>query len=208
MQKRQIFINAIVSVVQIIVISGILFVLYKFLLNTIGVEQLGIWSLVLATAAVTQIANFGFSGSVVKFVAKYIARRESRNVSGVIQTAAVSVSVFVGFVLLVGYPIIRWMIQNGFNKHIDITKLKNIPDDLKEWYQSKKMPENLKSQIKQYWQKKWADINNIDAPMSGIGTMADFGRFQMGVAQYFIDRFPEYEDEIEEYVYELGLKFR
>ncbi|MFX0136890.1 MAG: oligosaccharide flippase family protein [Candidatus Hodarchaeota archaeon] len=110
MQKQQILINASMSVAQIVIISGILFVLYRFLLNTIGVEQLGIWSLVLATTSITQIANFGLSGSVVKFVAKYIARRENEKISGVIQTAAISVSIFVGFILLIGYPIAKWIL--------------------------------------------------------------------------------------------------
>lgn len=110
MQKRQVLINAITSVVQVVVIGGVVFILYRFLLNTIGVEQLGIWSLVLATTAVTRIANFGLSGSVVKFVAKYVARRENENVSGVVQTAALSVAVFVGFILLIGYPIAKWVL--------------------------------------------------------------------------------------------------
>lgn len=110
MQKQRIFINAIMSLVQIVVVSGVLFVLYRFLLKTIGVEQLGIWSLVLATTSVTQVANFGLSGSVVKFVAKYVARGEDRNVSGVIQTAVISLGLIVGFVLLVGYPLIKWVL--------------------------------------------------------------------------------------------------
>ena len=110
MQKRQILINAVMSVTQIVVISGVLFILYKFLLKTIGVEQLGIWSLVLATTSVAQIANFGLTGSVVKFVAKYIAREEDENVSGVLQTAAISVAGFVGLVLLIGYPILKWVL--------------------------------------------------------------------------------------------------
>lgn len=111
MQTRQILINAIMSVVQILVISGVLFVLYRFLLNTIGIEQLGIWSLVLATTSVTQIANMGLSGSVVKFVAKYIARKESEKVSAVIQTAALSVGAFMAFVLLIGYPGAKWALK-------------------------------------------------------------------------------------------------
>jgi len=110
MQKRQVLINAIMSIVQIVVIGVVLFILYRFLLNAIGLEQLGIWSLVLATTSVTQIANFGLSGSVVKFVAKYIARGENKNVSGVIQTAALSVAAFIGFVLLIGYPIAKWVL--------------------------------------------------------------------------------------------------
>jgi O-antigen/teichoic acid export membrane protein len=111
MQKRQILINAIMSVTQIIVISGILFILYKFLLNTLGVEQLGVWSLVLATTAVTQIANLGLSGSVVKFVAKYIAQGENENVSKVMQTAVLSVGFFVGIILITGYPVVKWLLN-------------------------------------------------------------------------------------------------
>ena len=107
MQNRQIIINAIMSVTQIVVISAVLFILYRFLLATIGIEQLGIWSLVLAATSVTQIANLGLSGSVVKFVAKYVARGEDENISRIIQTAALSVAAFVGLVLLIGYPVAK-----------------------------------------------------------------------------------------------------
>ena len=110
MQKRQILINAGMSILQVVIIGGVLFILYRFLLKTIGVEQLGIWSLVLAITSVTQIANFGLSGSAVKFVAKYIARGENASVSGVIQTATISVGVFVGLMLLAGYPLAKWVL--------------------------------------------------------------------------------------------------
>ena len=108
MQKRQILINASMSILQVLIIGAVLFILYRFLLKTIGVEQLGIWSLVLAVTSVSQIANFGLSGSVVKFVAKYIALGENTTVSKVVQTAVISVGSFVGFILLAGYPIARW----------------------------------------------------------------------------------------------------
>ena len=103
-QKRRVFINATMSIVQIILVSGVFFFLYRFLLKTIGVEQLGIWSLVLATTSITQVVNFGLSGSVVKFVAKYAARGEDRNISAVIQTAAISLGLITGFLLLAGFP--------------------------------------------------------------------------------------------------------
>ena len=110
MQTHQILINAVMSVVQVIVTGVVLFILYRFLLNTIGIEQLGIWSLVMATTSATQIANFGLSGSVTKFVAKYIAREENENVSTVIQTAAFSVAILFGFLLVIGYPIAMWVL--------------------------------------------------------------------------------------------------
>jgi hypothetical protein len=58
-KKRQTFTNAGTSIVQVILSGVILFVLYRFLLITIGVEQLGIWSIVLATTTVTHISNLG-----------------------------------------------------------------------------------------------------------------------------------------------------
>ena len=104
MQKRQVLINAAMSVLQIVIISIVIFILYKFLLAEIGAKQLGIWSLVLSSTTLAQVANFGFSGSVVKFVAKYAALKEHQNASNVIQTAAISLGVFVGFLLLIAYP--------------------------------------------------------------------------------------------------------
>jgi len=108
--KRLVLINASMSVVQVVAISGTFFVLYRLLLDTIGVEQLGIWSLVLATTSFAQIANLGISGGIVKFVAKYVARSEVRNVYDVIQTAVISIGILVGVVLCAGYPFIKWVL--------------------------------------------------------------------------------------------------
>lgn len=111
MKKREILTNAIMSVTQIIVTGGVLFLLYGFLLKVLGVEKLGIWSLVLATTSVTQVANLGLSGGVVKFVAKYMAREDSQKVSDILQTAAISVAIFIGLVLIICYPVIQWILS-------------------------------------------------------------------------------------------------
>lgn len=52
----------------------------------------------------------GLVGGVVKYVAKYVARGEESNVSGVIQTAAISLGLFIGFALLLVYPLIDWVL--------------------------------------------------------------------------------------------------
>jgi len=108
MQKRQILLNSGMSLAQVVVISGSLFFLYRYLLKILGVDQLGIWSLVLATTSVTQIANLGLSGSVVKFVAKYVALNDKQKISEIIQTASIAALILVGGVLLAGYPVARW----------------------------------------------------------------------------------------------------
>jgi O-antigen/teichoic acid export membrane protein len=107
MHNRQIIFNAIMSVVQIVVQGGALFILYRFLLVIIGAEQLGIWSLVTATTSVISMASLGLSSSVIKYVAKYKARNDFKNVSYVIQTAVISVTVLVSSLLIIGYPVFK-----------------------------------------------------------------------------------------------------
>lgn len=104
MKKRLILINVFTSLVQVILVGIVIFILYRFLLVTIGVKQLGVWSLILSSTSVAQVANFGLSGSVVKFVAKYTALKEDQNVSNVIQTAAISLGTFSGLLMLIAYP--------------------------------------------------------------------------------------------------------
>lgn len=111
MNKRQILINAIMSVVQVLVTAVIVFLLYRFLIKTIGVEKLGIWSVVLSISSVAGITNLGLSGSVVKFVAKYLAKSEQKTVAVVIQTAMISIGVFSGLILLIVYPFANWVLS-------------------------------------------------------------------------------------------------
>src|SRR5208283_5139573 len=95
------------SMLQVLVVSATLFVLYKVLLKTIGVKQLGIWSLVMATGSLTQLANLGIVGGVTKFVAKYVARDEHELASRVIETAVISLALSTGIVLAAAFLFAR-----------------------------------------------------------------------------------------------------
>jgi O-antigen/teichoic acid export membrane protein len=110
-QKRLILTNAIFSVAQVLVIGGTLFFLYRFLIGTIGIERVGIWSLVLATTSVANIANLGLSGSIVKFVARYNAQNDHKTVSDAIQTASVSIAVVIALILVIAYPFADWVLS-------------------------------------------------------------------------------------------------
>ncbi|MDP1663610.1 MAG: oligosaccharide flippase family protein [Methylobacter sp.] len=101
--------NAIMAVAQVVVSGGVLFLLYRYLLRTIGSEQVGIWAIVLATVSASRISEMGFTGSAVKYTAKYIARGDKNKASEVIQTTAVTIGVVLACVLAGGYPLITWM---------------------------------------------------------------------------------------------------
>lgn len=100
------------AVAQIIVSAITTFILYKYLLDIIGVESLGIWSVVIATTSISTISQFGLSGSVTKFVAKYLAKKEEKKVENVLKTALVSIGGILLIVLpLVYYPL-AWILSN------------------------------------------------------------------------------------------------
>jgi len=105
--KNRIFSNAAVSVLQVVVTSCTLFFLYRILLSTIGIKLLGVWSVVMATSSLTQIANPGFGASTTKFVSQYLARGEKETAGRVIETAVLSLSLLMALLLAAVYPIVR-----------------------------------------------------------------------------------------------------
>lgn len=106
--KRRIVGNAASSIAQIIVSGATLLVLYRYLLETIGVEQLGVWSLVLAMSSMVQVANFGLTGSIVKHIADHDAKGEKRNVAIAIETAAITVAVLSLALIACAYPAAKY----------------------------------------------------------------------------------------------------
>jgi O-antigen/teichoic acid export membrane protein len=108
MKHKQIFWNAGTTMVQVIGTAGTLFILYRFLIRTIGVERLGIWSLVLATTSVVTLANQGFSTSIVKFVAKYAALGHPEKVAVLIETALLTIAMLLTAFCIALYPAAHW----------------------------------------------------------------------------------------------------
>lgn len=102
MQKR-VAGNVRITLVNVLFSGVMLFILYRYLLETIGIEKIGVWSVVLATTSVSNIGGLGLSGSVVKFVAKYIANGSFVTAVEVIETAVLSVGIIIAIILMVAY---------------------------------------------------------------------------------------------------------
>lgn len=111
MKNRQILLNALTTLLQVIGNAAILFFLYRFLIRAIGIERLGIWSLVLATTSVVTLANQGFSTSIVKFVAKYAARKSPDEICSLVETALISIGVPLSFAIVALYPGAKWVLH-------------------------------------------------------------------------------------------------
>jgi O-antigen/teichoic acid export membrane protein len=103
--RRKIVVNAGTVLLQVAISGVIWFLLYRYLVRTIGIQKLGVWSVVLATSLATAIGDFGLAGGVVRFVAKYRARSDFERASAVVQTAAVTIAILFALLLTLGYPL-------------------------------------------------------------------------------------------------------
>jgi O-antigen/teichoic acid export membrane protein len=110
-------INAITSTVQVGLSSVILFVLYQYIIRKLGVEILGIWSVVISMTNIINIANFGFSGSVVKFLAKYISNNEKEKAIQLVETAVVTTVFFATSLILLSFPLINYILKRIFKPY-------------------------------------------------------------------------------------------
>ena len=110
-QKRRVFSNALVSVLQVVVNGGLYLVLYRFLYDTIGVELLGVWAVVLAWTSVNNVANLGLGGSTTYYIPKYLARGDRPYVLHIVQTGILTAVGTVGLGLVLFYPLVRGLLR-------------------------------------------------------------------------------------------------
>jgi O-antigen/teichoic acid export membrane protein len=98
--------NAIFSASQVLIGAAIIFFLYRFINDTLGPAALGIWSVVLAAASATRLADLGVSASATRFVAAYIARGDQKTAAQVVEIAATSSFLMLAVALsLLYYPL-------------------------------------------------------------------------------------------------------
>jgi len=109
--KRRIAISAGSSVAQVIISGIVIFLLYRYLLETIGAEKLGIWALVLSVSSMVQAANLGMTGSIIKHIADYDALGDKKKITLATQTAAISIALF-SLVFVAGlFPAAKYYFQ-------------------------------------------------------------------------------------------------
>ncbi len=98
--------NAIANVLQTVLSAGLLFALYRYINSTLGVDLLGVWSVVLATASASRLASLGLGSGVIRFVARDQARKEFIRAGEIIDTATLTLTVAVAIALPLLYPLV------------------------------------------------------------------------------------------------------
>ena len=102
--------NALSAAGQTLVQAAVLFLVYRYLIDRLGIERLGVWSVVLATTSALRVSELGLAGSVTKFVATYRSQGNERAASEAVQTAALTVAALLAIVLVLLYPLLAWLL--------------------------------------------------------------------------------------------------
>jgi O-antigen/teichoic acid export membrane protein len=119
--------NALSNIVQALVGAGLLFALYRFINSTLGVDQLGVWSVVLATVSASRLADLGLSAGVIRFVARDRARGELDRAGQVIDTVSLTLMVTVGVALPLLYPLLARLLPYLFESSHLVQALTILP---------------------------------------------------------------------------------
>jgi len=96
--KKRVVLNVITSGGQVVFVGLVYVLLYRYLLSRLGIELLGVWSVVLSTSSLANLANFGVADSVIRFVALYVAEKDDQKIKQLIFTSTIFLSVL--FVLI------------------------------------------------------------------------------------------------------------
>lgn len=75
-KRQKLLINISSTILQVIVTGLLYYFLYKIILQKLGAELLGVWSIILATSSIASVGGGGFTTSLVKFLAEFYSTQK------------------------------------------------------------------------------------------------------------------------------------
>ena len=104
MFRERIYRNALCAVGQVVLTTLTLVVIYRIIIRGLSIQDVGVWSVVVAVSSVGRIADFGFGGGVVRSVAAEVGRGDLTAAARAVWMAAGFIGIAFGVVALVLFP--------------------------------------------------------------------------------------------------------
>jgi O-antigen/teichoic acid export membrane protein len=99
--KKTISVNILFSILQIFITGLSYYFLYKFLLQKIGTDLMGVWAIVLSVSSSANIANFGIGTGVVRYTAKFKVNNELHEINQLLHTSLLFIALVFGTICAV-----------------------------------------------------------------------------------------------------------
>jgi O-antigen/teichoic acid export membrane protein len=90
----RLFSNAMASIASVVTGSLLVFLLYRMLLQHLGAESLGAWSLLVASVSAARLSELGMAGGATRFIATARAQGDHEGAVRVAETATTTLLVF------------------------------------------------------------------------------------------------------------------
>lgn len=103
--------NSIFSAIEVVVNGLGLFFIYRGVVQQLGLSDLGVWSIVLATTAFGRVADVGIAAGLARFIATSNSRNRHDVSSTYFSTALISVFILMGVVALLGWAPLSYALQ-------------------------------------------------------------------------------------------------
>lgn len=87
---NRLFSNAVASVASVVAGSLLVFLLYRMMLQQLGAEILGVWSLLIASVSAARLSELGMAGGVTRFIATARARGDAQQAIRVAETTTLT----------------------------------------------------------------------------------------------------------------------
>lgn len=106
--------NAIAMFFQAFASTFILFFLYLYINRILGLDKLGVWSVVMAITAGSRIIDIGFSVAVTKFVAASRASQDNLKIKKIIDSTSMLIFFVLICLLPFLFPVFKFILSNIF----------------------------------------------------------------------------------------------
>lgn len=97
--------NTALALLEALFTTAIYFLLFRLVIASLGISQLGVWSLVSAAASIARVGDLGLSAGVNRFVAAALAQGMRSKARDVIDTALIAMAALYTSVSVIIYPI-------------------------------------------------------------------------------------------------------
>ncbi|MDD3472247.1 MAG: flippase [Syntrophaceae bacterium] len=124
-RSRYILINTLSSYGRDLVDTIAFLVLIPFIIQTLGKEAFGLWSLIWSFLAIFELADFGFAASVIKYIADARGRQDTMRLKKLVSTLF-WIYVVLGTIVMMGIALSLFFFNQIFQIPPDQTRLANI----------------------------------------------------------------------------------
>ena len=113
MSRKRIARNAAFSVAQVLLSAAALILTYRILMQSLRIEEIGLWSLIVGSAAVARLSEMGLGAGVLRFVAGDHGAGRLDQAARTIGMACIGAAAMVGVLALIVQPVLLHYLLRG-----------------------------------------------------------------------------------------------